>query len=126
MNLLQKFIKFGIVGMIGMCIDFGLTWFLKEKIRINKYVANACGFSLAVVNNYLLNRFWTFHSNSKNWGAELGLFVLFSLIGLLLNTLFIGLFNGKFQIPFYLAKLMATGLVFIWNFTSNNYFNFHH
>mgnify|MGYP001293249327 FL=1 len=62
--LLWKFLKFGIVGSSGMIMDFGTTWLLKEKVKINKYVANSTGFILAATSNYLLNRFWTFHSEN--------------------------------------------------------------
>jgi putative flippase GtrA len=42
--LLWKFLKFCIVGSSGMVVDFGTTWFLKEKVRVNKYLANSAGF----------------------------------------------------------------------------------
>ena len=41
-----KMIKFGLVGLMGMVIDFGITWLCKEKLKWNKYVANSCGFTL--------------------------------------------------------------------------------
>ncbi|MCL1932749.1 MAG: GtrA family protein, partial [Candidatus Azobacteroides sp.] len=55
-----KLLKFCVVGFSGMIIDFGTTWFLKEKIKINKYIANSCGFILAASSNYFWNRIWTF------------------------------------------------------------------
>ena len=76
-----KLVRFGIVGLIGMAVDFGTTWLVREKIKWNQYVANSCGFTLAVINNYLLNRYWTFNSN-QNWFPEFGKFVLFSGFGL--------------------------------------------
>ena len=33
---------------------------LNEKLRLNKYVANAVGFSVAGVSNFFLNYAWTF------------------------------------------------------------------
>ena len=49
-----KLLRFGIVGVIGMAVDFGTTWLVREKIKWNQYIANSCGFTLAVINNYLL------------------------------------------------------------------------
>ncbi len=126
MEWLYKFIKFGIVGLVGTFVDFGFTWLFKEKFRLNKYIANAIGFSMAVINNYLLNRFWTFQSNNHQWGTEFGKFVAFSVVGLVLNTLFIRLYNDKLKIPFYYAKGLAIICVFFWNFFVNYFFNFHH
>lgn len=124
MELLQKLIKFGIVGIIGMCIDFTLTWFFKEKIRINKYVANTIGFSTAAVNNFCLNYYWTFNSEERYPYVLFFKFLLFAVIGLGLNNLIIYLINGKQVYQFYFSKVVATGCVFLWNFLTNNFLNF--
>ncbi len=124
MQFFAKFIRFGIIGITGIVIDFGTTWLCKEKLKWNKYVANTCGFSLAVVNNYILNRIWTFQSTNY-WLPEFGRFALFSLIGVGLNNLLLFLFHEKAGLSFYFAKLLAIGCVFIWNFSSNYFFNFH-
>ena len=55
--MLWKFLKFCIVGSSGMIIDFGTTWLLKEKVKINKYLANSTGFILAATSNYLIEPF---------------------------------------------------------------------
>lgn len=114
-----KFLKFCIVGFSGMIIDFGTTWLLKEKIKINKYIANSTGFTLAASSNYLLNRFWTFHSINPRIATEYGSFILISLVGLAINNLIIFLLNEKIRINFYLSKLFAIGVVTVWNFFMN-------
>lgn len=125
MELLLKIVKFGIVGIMGMAIDFGLTWLFKEKFKVNKYAANSIGFSVAVINNFVLNYLWTFNSAGTQ-GASLYFikFVAFALIGLGLNNLLIYLLTEKLSLQFYVSKLIAIGCVFLWNFSANNYFNF--
>ena len=123
-NTFWKIIKFGVTGAVGMLIDFGVTWLCREKLKWNKYIANTTGFSLAATNNFIINRNWTFKSVNPNWHLEFEKFLVFSLIGLALNNLFVFLFNDKLKLNFSLSKLVATILVFIWNFTSNYYFNF--
>lgn len=119
-----KMIKFGLVGLLGMMIDFGTTWLCKEKLKWNKYVSNACGFSLAVICNYSINRRWTFTSSNPHWVKQFTLFVVVSLIGLLLNTGFLYFFHQKRSKNFYLAKFLAIVIVFIWNFLANFFFTF--
>jgi putative flippase GtrA len=114
-----KFLKFCIVGFSGMIIDFGTTWLLKEKLKINKYIANSTGFILAASSNYLLNRFWTFHSINPRVATEYASFIIISLIGLAINNLIIYLLNEKIKINFYLSKLFAIGVVTVWNFFMN-------
>jgi putative flippase GtrA len=107
-----------------MCIDFFVTWLFKEKVRVNKYVANTLGFSVAVINNFTLNYHWTFDSKGDQILLYFSKYLIIALIGLLLNNLFIYVFNDKLSIAFYVSKAMAIGCVFLWNFFINHFLNF--
>lgn len=117
--ILWKFIKFCVIGFSGMLIDFGVTWLLKEKVRINKYIANSAGFILAATSNYIWNRFWTFHSQNKQVVTEYLSFLLISLAGLGINNFVIYVLHGRMKLNFYFSKLIAIGVVTLWNFTMN-------
>ena len=123
-SFILKMIKFGLVGFLGMIIDFSTTWLCKEKLKWNRYVANGCGFTLAVVCNYLINRRWTFASSNPLWVKEFTIFLIVSLTGLLLNTSFLYFFHQKKEKEFYIAKFMAILVVFLWNFLANFFFTF--
>ena len=119
-----KAIKFGIVGLSGLLLDFSVTWLIKEKFKLNKYFGNSVGFCLAALNNYVWNRLWTFKSH-HTWAPELTRFLFFALAGLLLNNLFLYFFHKKLLVEFYLAKGISIICVFAWNFLTNFFFNFH-
>jgi putative flippase GtrA len=122
---ITKLLKFGVVGFSGILVDFGVTYLLKEKIRIHRYFANSLGFATAATTNYLLNRVWTFSSTNPDVLAEYAQFFAIALIGLLLNNLIVYLLSDlKFKINFYIAKGIATIVVFLWNFTMNYLFTF--
>lgn len=121
---LLKFIKFCAVGFSGMFVDFGTTWLLKEKAGINKYVANSTGFTLAATSNYILNRFWTFHSENRQVATEYLMFMFIAAAGLAINNLVIYLLHSRMKMNFYLAKVFAVGVVTIWNFMMNYLFTF--
>lgn len=122
-QILNKFIRFSIVGCLGMVVDFGTTFMLKEKLRVPKYVANSSGFICAVCFNYLLNRYWTFQSH-KAIKSEFFLFLIISLVGLLINNFILWLSHHSLRCNFYFAKLIATGITVVWNFAGNNYVTF--
>jgi putative flippase GtrA len=124
MDYLVKVAKFGFVGLMGMCVDFFTTWLLKEKLKLNKYVANSTGFTCAVILNFFLNLHWTFQASGQNEHIYFIKFFTIALIGLGLNNLFVYLFSHHLRLNFYLSKVIAVALVFIWNFTANNHFNF--
>ncbi|MHB1177107.1 MAG: GtrA family protein [Daejeonella sp.] len=103
---------------------FFLTWLFKEKVGINRYLASTLGFSVAVVNNFSLNYRWKFESKDDQVILYFSKFLAIALIGLLLNNLFIYLFNEKRAVTFYVSKAIAIICVFLWNFLINNFLNF--
>jgi putative flippase GtrA len=123
-EFILKFLKFCAVGFSGMAIDFGITWLLKEKLKINKYIANSCGFILAASSNYILNRIWTFESHRAQIASEYFLFVGIAGIGLLLNNIIVYILSDRLKWNFYFSKFVAVGIVTIWNFGMNFIFTF--
>ena len=123
-EFLFKFLKFGLVGFSGVFIDFGITWFTKEILKIQKYVANAIGFTSAATSNYILNRIWTFESTNPRVMVEYTEFIAISLVGLGINTLVLWLLVSKFKMNFYVAKIFAIGFVTVWNFFANAFITF--
>ena len=119
-----QFIKFCVVGGTGVVVDFGITFLFKEKLKLNKYIANSLGFMAAASTNYLLNRWCTFRSHDPEVAQQYVQFVGISAIGLILNNIIIYLLNDKARLNFYLSKLIAIGLVTLWNFFMNYYFTF--
>lgn len=117
--LISKFLKFCIVGSSGMLIDFGTTWLLKERVKINKYIANSTGFILAATSNYFFNRLWTFESRDIHIAEQYSLFVIIAIIGLGINNFIIYILHGRLKYNFYLSKLFAIVIVTIWNFLLN-------
>ncbi len=123
-EILAKFLKFGLVGFTGLFVDYGFTFLCKEKLRLQKYLSNAIGFTLAASSNYFLNRIWTFQSTNPEVFLEYSEFILISFIGLILNTFILWQVVSRFKINFYLAKLFAIAVVTVWNFVANLLFTF--
>ena len=129
--MVEQFFQFGLVGLSGLFIDFGITWILKERIYFNTYIANGSGFLAAATSNYILNRVWTFSSVNPNIALEYLSFLLISIVGLAINSLILYILVDKTKftlnspkLKFYLSKLVATAVVTIWNFFMNLLFTF--
>lgn len=123
-DMLVTFLKFAVVGFSGVFVDFGITYILKEKLGVQKYLSNSIGFICAASSNYLFNRIWTFQSENPQILIEYGQFILIALVGLLINNLIIAITVEKFKANFYFAKLLAIGITTIWNFAANNFVTF--
>ena len=122
--MISKLLKFIVVGLSGLIIDFGITFLCKEKIILNKYLSNSIGFSIAASSNYLFNRIWTFKSNNSEILIEFSLFFTISMIGLALNNSILWAIMQKFKLNFYFAKLIAIFITTLWNFFANFYITF--
>ena len=122
--MIIQFIKFCVVGASGLLVDFGITYLCKEKIKLNKYIANSLGFIAAASSNYLLNRMWTFENTDPNISTQYLLFIIISLIGLGINNGLIYLVLRKRDYNFYIVKVFAIAVVTLWNFFMNFFFTF--
>lgn len=120
-ELFTKLLKFGVVGFSGLLIDFGITYLFKEELRVNKYLANGFGFSVAVISNFILNKWWTFQNTEQAYASQFFVFVAVAIGGLLINQLILYLLHEKVKVNFYFAKLLAIGAVTLWNFGFSNY-----
>ena len=56
----QRFVKFAFVGALGSVTDFTILILLVEVVGLVPVVASGFGFSAAVLQNFILNRWWTF------------------------------------------------------------------
>jgi putative flippase GtrA len=117
-------IKFGLVGCTGIAIDFSITWLMKEKMKWNKYVASSAGFCAAVVNNYLLNKYFTFHDVIANLAPQFLKFAAVSLVGLAVSNFLLWLLQKNTALNFYLSKVLVIAVVFLWNYSANAFFTF--
>lgn len=122
--LIAKFLKFSIVGLSGLVIDFGITYLCKEKVKLNKYISNIFGFAVAVCSNFLLNKLWTFEDASDTYFLQFSLFLSIALVGLLINQTILYIVHEYLKLRFYLAKLIAIGIVTLWNFGFNHFYTF--
>jgi putative flippase GtrA len=136
------FLKFCTVGFSGIAVDFGVTYFCKELLRIFRYIANSTGFVCAASSIYFLNRVLTFRSTDPNIMRQYLFFFGIALAGLIFNNLILWFLNDKRAVDFYrmfkkyshlsnpdrlnfyCAKLVAILIVTVWNFAANSILTF--
>ena len=118
-NMIGKIFRFSVVGIAGAVIDFGFTYLCKEILKINKFVSNAIGFTLAATFCFFLNKYWTYQSQSLLAWKEYLIFIAVSLVGLGINSAVLWLLNEKAKMNFYLSKCFAIAVAAVWNFLAN-------
>ena len=56
----SSFIKFVIVGLIGFAIDFGISYFMIEKIHQVVWLTTLLSTETAIASNFIMNNSWSF------------------------------------------------------------------
>ena len=126
MLIIIKFIKFLTVGLSGMIIDFSITYICKEKLTINKYLANSLGFSIAAISNFLLNKNFTYQSNNSDTATEFYWFMGIAIISLFIYNGIVWIGINKLNFKFYSSKMLAIFFITFWNFFAHLLITFHH
>lgn len=60
-----QFIKYCIVGVLNTLITLGVIYMCKSILGINIYVSNALGYVCGLINSFVCNRSWVFHSRGS-------------------------------------------------------------
>lgn len=122
-KLIAQFMKFGIVGVIAFLIDYGLMVALTEFFGVPYLISNTISFTVSVVFNYVASMRYVFERrDDMSRHREFIIFVVLSIIGLILNDLFMWLFVSVWFIDYRIAKIIVTVLVAIWNFVTRKIF----
>ena len=83
-----RFLRFAAVGTIGAIIDLSIFNILSSGFGLPALQAQAVSFSVAVISNFLWNRYWTYpDSRNKSITSQLVQFIAVSFIGLTIRTL---------------------------------------
>ncbi len=118
------FFKYSVVGVSGTLVDLGTLYIFVEYLHIPVLISTAFSFILAVINNFILNKYWTFQNKSANLRKQFIKFLIVSVIGLVLTELFMALFVYVLGIWYLLSKLCTSAIVLIWNFLGNKHWTF--
>jgi len=122
-NWLQL-VRFGLVGGVGFVVNLLVYTLFVHGAGVEYRVASVAAWLVAVLNNFVLNRHWTFDARGGQARFQAIRFLLVSLvaevIALLLLTLLVEA-GGIAKIP---AQALAIGAVTPLNFLGNKLWSF--
>jgi len=124
-NAYIQFFRSTFVGAIATVADMGLLYILTDFAHIHYLISTGIAFILGTIVNYVLSIFWVFKEKKlKSKAAEFIIFSIIGVIGLLLNELFMWLFTDIAGLHYLLSKIIATIIVFLFNFLTRKKFLF--
>lgn len=114
-----QLVKFSAVGASGYVVNLAVFATLVKAAGIHYILAALVAFCVAVTNNFLWNRYWTFKATEGHMGFQAARFFAVSLMALGLNLIVLELLvsvAGFEKIPSQaLAIIAATPLNFVGN-----------
>lgn len=114
-----QFLAYTLVGGVAFVIDFSVLWFFTDIMRIHYLYSAVIGFIFGLLVNYLLSIYWVFNvRKSKSARTEFLIFAVIGIVGLGINELILWFFTDVRGVYYLYSKIIATGVVFIWNFVA--------
>ena len=114
--------KFCAVGASGYVVNLAVYGTLLA-FGVHYLLAAVCSFLVAVTNNYLWNRVWTFRHQRGHLVFQGFRFLLVSTVALGANLAFLSVLVAL-GVPKLPAQAMAIALVTPWNFVANKLWSF--
>lgn len=120
---LQRFVRFLGVGVIATLVHYAVLVVGVQWLHRDAAASSAVGFTVSAVLNYLLNRRFTFASDSRHRDAA-PRFAVIALAGLGLTWALMVLFTRVLGWHYLVSQLISTGVVLLWNFVGNALWTF--
>ena len=116
MNI-NKIFKYSIVGGTAFIVDFSIFYTAINFFEINYFGSGIYSFIVGVLVNYFLaRRFVFYHHNKVKKSTEFVGVYLISGIGLLIHQFTIYSLVEFINSDVYFSKIIASAIVFLWNY----------
>lgn len=133
----KEFLKYGVVGIIGLGVEWLSFFFFRDYLGVNYIVSHILSCVFAIINNFLLNSYFTFKATDKILQRGLSFFGIAG-IGIVVSTtllpILVKIYNSGLahtdileisqKTVQSLAKLSCTAIVAFLQFFFNKYFTF--
>jgi putative flippase GtrA len=122
-NWIQLF-KFGVVGATGYIVNLIVFAILVEALGLHHVLGAVGAFCIAVMNNFLWNRHWTFSATEGHAGFQAARFFTVSLAALGVNLVVLSLLVDVADAPEVPSQAFAVAFAMPLNFIGNKLWTF--
>jgi putative flippase GtrA len=122
-NWLQL-VRFGLVGGVGFVVNLAVYALFVHPIGVEYHVAAVAAWLVAVINNFVLNRHWTFDARDGLARVQAIRFVVVSLMAFAFSLLLLTLFVESVGIAKVPAQALAVLGAMPLNFLGNKLWSF--
>ena len=124
-SLLKQLIKFAFVGFTGTIVNLTILYTLTEFFYVYYIISEIIAFFISVINNYILNKIWTFKENiEERLIRKYFKYTIICLISLIVNISILFILVEFFGIWYIFAEIVAIMGGFLFNFIGNKLWTF--
>ena len=121
----MQIIKYFFVGGASAIVDLVLFVIFAKAIGYNYLIVACVTFFIATGFNYIASVKYVFKSAVKHTkNKEIFLVYVVSIIGLSINLIVLYIMVDIMMISMIVGKILASGSVFFWNYSSRKYYIF--
>ena len=122
-NWLQL-VRYAVVGMSGVVLNMATFAVLVEVVDIDFRIAGVLAFSVAVLNNFLWHRGWTFAARTGHAGFQAARFTTVSVTAFVVGIGLLWLLVEAFGVPEVGAQAISLAIAAPLTFLVNRFWSF--
>lgn len=115
-SVIKQFAIYLIVGAGATIVEWICFYLISHSMSIHYAIATTIAFTISTYANWILGKVLLFTEKSKSLIKELTSVYATSIIGLSLNLLIMWIEIDRLGRNEMMSKVIATGIVFFWNF----------
>jgi dolichol-phosphate mannosyltransferase len=119
-----QLLKFGVVGGSGYLINLAVFSVLAGNLGVHHIVAAIGAFCVAISNNFLWNRYWTFEPGDGHPAFQAARFFAVSVASLLINLAVLEALLAGTSLGELTAQAIAVAVAMPFNFLGNKLWTF--
>ncbi|HEX5762818.1 MAG TPA: GtrA family protein [Solirubrobacterales bacterium] len=119
-----QLLKFGLVGCSGYVINLGVFIVLADSVEARHSLAAVGAFCVAVTNNFLWNRHWTFDASEDRAGFQAVRFLVVSVAALIVNLAVLEALVAGAELGSVVSQAIAVAVAMPFNFIGNKLWTF--
>ncbi len=119
-NSLLQFFRYAFVGGWATVADWGVFYILTKPLRVHYLISGVAAFIVGLTVNFLLSKKFVFaaEKNKHSSSTEFVVYAIIGVIGLIITEVIMYIMNNKLKLYFMIPKIIATAVVFVWNFAA--------
>jgi putative flippase GtrA len=102
-----QFVRYAIVGVSGYAVSISTFAFLYDVLGASYWIAATGAFCLALTNNFLWNRHWTFRAGDGHVGFQASRFIFINCLAFVFSLGVLHVLIDIFGVPAVAAQAVA-------------------